>query len=187
MIDHISVRAQDFSKIIEFYRAALGPVGYRVVMEYPGAAGMAGSNGMPDLWIMQSDKPINPTHIAISGLRSEVDQFYAAALAAGGTDNGPPGMRPDYHEHYYAAFVRDPEGNNIEVVCHYPNGVKPAPPAPGAKKSAAKKAVKSSAKESAKKSPKKSAKAAARKPAAQKAAAKAAPKAKAKAKNKKRR
>ena len=116
MIDHISVRAQDLSKIVEFYKAALGPVGYKVLMEYPGAVGMAGANGMPDLWIMQTDKPLNPTHIALSGLRPEIDQFYTAALAAGGTDNGPPGMRPDYHENYYAAFVLDPDGYKLEAV-----------------------------------------------------------------------
>ena len=173
MIDHISVRAQDFSKIVDFYKSALGPVGYKVLMEYPGATGMAGRNGMPDLWIMQTDKPINPTHVAISGLRSEIEQFHAAALAAGGTDNGPPGVRPDYHQHYYAAFVLDPEGNNIEVVCHYPDGVPPPPPA--AKKPAA-------AKKSAKASAKKSVKAAGKKPAAKKSAAKAKPKAKSKGK-----
>ena len=101
MIDHITVRAQDLSKIVEFYKTALGPVGYRVLMEYPGATGMGGSNGMPDLWIMQTDKPLNPTHLAFNGKRAEVDQFHAAALAAGGTDNGAPGVRPDYHDHYY--------------------------------------------------------------------------------------
>ena len=174
MIDHISVRAQDFSRIVDFYKTALGPVGYKVLREYPGAAGMAGSNGMPDLWIMQAVQPTSPTHVAISGLRSQIDQFYAAALAAGGIDNGQPGVRPDYHEHYYAAFVLDPEGNNIEVVCHYPDGVPPPPPA--ARKPAA-----------AKKSARKSVKAAGKKPAAKKSAAKAKAKPKAKAKSKKRR
>jgi hypothetical protein len=140
---------------------------------------------MPDLWIMQSEKPINPTHVAISGQRSAIDQFHAAALAAGGTDNGAPGLRPDYHEHYYAAYALDPEGNNIEVVCHYPNGVPPAPPAKAAAKKSAKssanvkkKAAKSSAKaaKTTKKSPAKAAKAA-KKP-APKAAKKSSGKAK---------
>lgn len=185
MIDHISVRAQDFSKIVEFYRAALGPVGYKVLMEFPGAAGMGGSNGMPDLWIMQSEKPINPTHVALSGQRPEIDQFHAAALAAGGTDNGLPGLRPDYHEHYYAAYVLDPEGNNIEVVCHYPNGVPPAPPAKAAaKKKPAAKATNATKKAAAKPAKKLSAKSV-KKPAA-KATKKAAPKSKGKSKSKRR-
>jgi catechol 2,3-dioxygenase-like lactoylglutathione lyase family enzyme len=163
MIDHISVRAQDLSKVVEFYKAALGPIGYKVLMDYPGATGMGGSSGMPDLWIMQTDKPLNPTHVALGGLRREIDQFHAAALAAGGTDNGAPGLRPDYHQHYYAAYVLDPEGNNIEVVCHYPNGVPPAPPARAAAKrkpaaSARKKVAASSAKKLSAKSGKKTAK-----------------------------
>jgi catechol 2,3-dioxygenase-like lactoylglutathione lyase family enzyme len=125
MIDHISVRAQDFAKIVDFYRAALAPIGYQVLMEFPNVAGM-GADGKPDLWIMQSEKPVNPTHLALVGQRSQVQEFHSAALAAGGTDNGAPGLRPDYHEHYYAAFVLDPEGNNIEVVCQFPAGIDPA-------------------------------------------------------------
>lgn len=183
MIDHINLRAQDFSKIVEFYTAALGPIGYRVLFEYPGSTGMGGANGMPDLWISQTEKPINPTHVALRGLRSEIDQFHAAAIAAGGTDNGPPGMRPDYHENYYAAFVIDPEGNNIEVVCHYPNGVPPTPPGKAAaKKKPAAKATKKAAAKPAKKLAAKGAK----KPAAKlaKTPAKATKKTPAKAKGK---
>jgi catechol 2,3-dioxygenase-like lactoylglutathione lyase family enzyme len=125
MIDHINVRAQDFAKIVDFYRAALAPIGYRVLMEFPNVAGL-GANGKPDLWINQTDQPVNPTHLALVGQRSQIHQFHAAALAAGGRDNGAPGLRADYHEHYYAAFVLDPEGNNIEVVCQFPDGVDPA-------------------------------------------------------------
>jgi catechol 2,3-dioxygenase-like lactoylglutathione lyase family enzyme len=117
MIDHVGVRVQDFSRALAFYRAALGPIGYEVAMEYPGAAGL-GEPGKPDLWIMTTDKPPHPTHLAFRTNRARVDAFHAAALAAGGLDNGPPGVRVDYHPHYYAAFVLDPEGNNIEVVCH---------------------------------------------------------------------
>jgi hypothetical protein len=106
---------------------------------------------MPDLWLMQTDKPLNPTHVALgSKTREAIDAFHAAALAAGGTDNGPPGLRADYHPTYYAAFVRDPEGNNIEVVCHA---------APGAPKAARPKAKARKAK------PARKTKAAARKPA----------------------
>ena len=184
MIDHISVRAQDFAKIVDFYKAALAPIGYKVLMEFPNTAGM-GADGKPDLWIMQSDKPINPTHLAISGLRPQIDEFYSAALSADGSDNGPPGLRADYHPNYYAAFVHDPEGNNIEVVCHFPDGIDPATVKPAAKKSSArskKPAVKAKAKAMASS---KARKPAAKKPAAKKAAKK--PAAKAKAKGKKRR
>jgi catechol 2,3-dioxygenase-like lactoylglutathione lyase family enzyme len=125
MIDHINVRAQDFAKIVDFYRAALAPIGYRVLMEFPNVAGL-GANGKPDLWISQSDKPVNPTHLALVGQRPQIHEFHAAALAAGGSDNGAPGLRADYHPNYYAAFVLDPEGNNIEVVCQFPDGIDPA-------------------------------------------------------------
>jgi catechol 2,3-dioxygenase-like lactoylglutathione lyase family enzyme len=154
MIDHVSVRVQDFSKLLAFYRDALAPIGYQVVMEFPGAAGL-GAGGKPDLWLMQTDQTLNPTHLAIVASRPLIDAFHAAALAAGGTDNGPPGLRADYHPHYYAAFVRDPEGNNIEVVCHE---------APGAPKALKPKAKPKAAKKAAKKIVKKPVKAAAKKP-----------------------
>jgi catechol 2,3-dioxygenase-like lactoylglutathione lyase family enzyme len=136
MIDHVSVRVQDLSKLVAFYREALAPIGYKVIMEYPGAVGMGST--MPDLWLMQTEQPLNPTHIALSGAREAIDAFHAAALAAGGSDNGPPGLRADYHPHYYAAFVRDPEGNNIEIVSHAPPG---APKAATKKKATKKKAA----------------------------------------------
>jgi catechol 2,3-dioxygenase-like lactoylglutathione lyase family enzyme len=158
MIDHISVRVQDFSKAVEFYRAALEPLGYQVLMQFEGAAGL-GAGGMPDLWIMQTEKALNPTHVAISGERSQIDAFHGAALAAGATDNGPPGPRVDYHPHYYAAFVLDPEGNNLEVVCHTPEGTVAASSRPRAAKKSAKAATRP-AKKTAKKSAKKSAKSA---------------------------
>jgi catechol 2,3-dioxygenase-like lactoylglutathione lyase family enzyme len=156
MIDHISLRVQDLPKALEFYKAALAPLGYEVLMEFPGTAGL-GKGGMPDLWIMQTDKPVNPTHVAISGERSVIPAFHSAAVAAGGTDNGLPGLRPDYHAHYFAAFVLDPEGNNLEVVCHQPEGVA-KPPAPAkpkrapARKAAAKAPVAKAAARPAKKS-----------------------------------
>jgi catechol 2,3-dioxygenase-like lactoylglutathione lyase family enzyme len=127
MLDHVSLRVQDFPRALAFYKAALAPIGYAVAMEYPGGAGL-GEPGKPDLWIAVTDQQPHPTHLAFRTSRARVDAFHAAALAAGGTDNGPPGLRADYHPHYYAAFVRDPEGNNIEVVCHDPPGLrKPAP------------------------------------------------------------
>ena len=141
MLDHVSLRVQDHSRAVAFYRAALAPLGYRVLMEYPGAAGLGA--GMPDFWLMTTEQPINPTHVAFSADRATVDAFHAAALAAGGTDNGSPGLRADYHPHYYGAFVRDPEGNNVEVVCHGEPDTKPAPAKRAARKSPARaKAIK---------------------------------------------
>ncbi len=163
MIDHISLRVQDFSRAVDFYKSALAPLGYKVLMEFPNTAGM-GADGKPDLWIMQSEQSPNPTHIALNGERPQIQAFHAAALESGGTDNGPPGLRLDYHPNYFAAFVLDPEGNNIEVVCHAPEGATAAPKS-GAKKSAAKKSAKPAAKASAK---------GAKKPAAKKPAKKVA-------------
>lgn len=140
MIDHVSVRVQDFPRLLSFYREALAPIGYQVIMEYPGAVGL-GAGGKPDLWLMQTDRPLNPTHVALSGTREAIDKFHAAGLAAGGVDNGAPGLRVDYHPNYYAAFVRDPEGNNIEVVCHLPPGA-PKAARPSAKAKARKPAAK---------------------------------------------
>lgn len=145
MIDHISVRVNDFDKAVNFYKAALKPLGYDVLMQFPGAAGFGGSDKKPDFWIMQSDKPVNPTHVAFAADRKTVDAFHAAAIAAGGTDHGAPGLRTDYHPNYYGAFVLDLEGNNVEAVSHTPD--KPA------KKAAAKKS-KSAAKPKAKKTAK---------------------------------
>ena len=147
MLDHISLRVQDHSRAVAFYRTALAPLGYRVLMEYPGAAGLGA--GMPDFWLMTTEQPVNPTHVAFSADRATVDAFHAAALAAGGTDNGSPGLRADYHPHYYGAFVRDPEGNNVEVVCHSDPDAKPAPVKKAARQSAPR-AVKANAKVKAK-------------------------------------
>jgi catechol 2,3-dioxygenase-like lactoylglutathione lyase family enzyme len=158
MIDHVSVRVLDFPKLLVFYREALSPIGYRVIMEYPGAVGL-GADGKPDLWLMQTDKTLNPTHVALSSTRERIDAFHAAGLAAGGSDNGPAGLRADYHPHYYAAFILDPEGNNIEVVSHMP------PHAPKAARAAAKPKAKVKAKVKAKAAPKKAAKKPAKKPA----------------------
>jgi catechol 2,3-dioxygenase-like lactoylglutathione lyase family enzyme len=139
MLDHVSLRVQDLPRALAFYKAALAPIGYAVGMEYPGGAGL-GEPGKLDLWIAATDKPTHPAHLAFRTDRASVDAFHAAALAAGGTDNGPPGVRTEYHEHYYAAFVLDPEGNNIEVVCQEPPGArKPAPARAAAARRPAKK------------------------------------------------
>jgi catechol 2,3-dioxygenase-like lactoylglutathione lyase family enzyme len=117
MIDHISVKVHDYEKGLLFYKAALAPLGYGVMMEFPMVAGL-GAGGKADLWLMKTDQPVNAAHIALQCTRAQVDAFHAAALAAGGTENGPPGPRTEYHQHYYAAYVLDPEGNNVEAVSH---------------------------------------------------------------------
>ncbi len=114
---------------------------------------------------MQSEQSPSPTHIAINGERSQIQAFHSAALESGGSDNGPPGLRLDYHPHYYAAFVLDPEGNNIEVVCHAPDGVMAAPKKTAAKAAAKKKPAKAKAMKASARPAKTPAKAAAKKPA----------------------
>lgn len=125
MIDHISFQVSDFERAKEFYVRALAPLDYSVVMEvteeqsgYSPAAGF-GADGKPDFWIGGEGALNKPVHIAIVAKdRSAVDAFYQAAIAAGGRDNGPPGLRAHYHPNYYGAFVLDPDGHNIEAVCH---------------------------------------------------------------------
>jgi len=154
MIDHVSLRVRDFERAVAFYRAALAPIGYQVVMEFSGAAGL-GAGGMPDFWIMQAEPPLHASHVAFSSERALIDAFHSAALTAGGSDNGAPGLRPDYHPHYYAAYVFDPEGNNVEVVSHADPAAKPpATPkakAPAKAKPKTKPAAKPKAKPAAKK------------------------------------
>ncbi len=117
MIDHIGLAVSDFARSKEFFQRALAPLGYVVIMEFDGAAGL-GRDGKPDFWIGPGAAG-SPTHVAFAAAqRSVVDQFYAAAIAAGGRDNGAPGLRPQYHPNYYGAFVIDPDGNNVEAVCH---------------------------------------------------------------------
>ncbi|MEW6281499.1 MAG: VOC family protein [Candidatus Eremiobacterota bacterium] len=126
MIDHTGVQVSDVARSKAFYRAALEPLGYRILMELaPGQAGDFVGVGFgvppkPDFWI-GSGTPRDSIHIAFSASdRAQVDAFYAAAMSAGGRDNGPPGVRPHYHPNYYGAFVLDPDGHNIEAVCHKP-------------------------------------------------------------------
>lgn len=118
MIDHVVVNVRDVARSTAFYAAALAPLGYRVVREDPGAAGF-GAGPRADLWLFRREPISAGTHVAFHcGSRLLVDAFHAAAVAAGGRDNGAPGVRADYHPDYYGAFVVDPDGNNIEAVCH---------------------------------------------------------------------
>jgi catechol 2,3-dioxygenase-like lactoylglutathione lyase family enzyme len=126
MIDHVGFSVSDYARAKAFYVKALAPLGYALIMEVTAqetgqpAAGF-GSDGKPDFWIGQEGKPEKPVHVAIvAKARPAVDAFYRAALAAGGKHNGSPGLRPHYHANYYAAFVLDPDGHNIEAVCHAP-------------------------------------------------------------------
>lgn len=117
MIDHITLRVKDLARSKEFYVKALAPIGYKVMMEFPEAVGMGKDDA--DFWIMETDKDVEH-HVAFSGTREQVKAFHEAALAAGAMDNGGPGPRPEYSGDYYAAYVHDPDGNNIEVVSHEP-------------------------------------------------------------------
>ncbi len=128
MIDHYTLLVSDYERSKAFYLAALAPIGYAVVMEMTaeqmpelkGKAGGFGPNGKPYLWLRPSAS-VTPTHLAFAAPdRASVDAFHKAAMAAGATDHGAPGLRPHYHPNYYGAFVIDPDGYNIEVVCHAP-------------------------------------------------------------------
>ena len=126
MIDHIGFPVSDYARSKAFYERALAPLGYSLIMEVrqtkDGAAAAGfGINGKPDFWIGGEGKLNKPVHVAILAEdRDTVDAFHRAALAAGGKDNGAPGLRPHYHPHYYGAFVLDPDGHNVEAVCHTP-------------------------------------------------------------------
>ena len=125
MIDHTGVNVSDFKRSKTFYERALAPIGYKVLMEVSpeesgGYAGAGfGAPPKPDFWVGSGKPNDPPVHVAFRApSRAVVDAFYQAAIAAGGKDNGAPGLRPHYHPNYYGAFVRDPDGHNIEVVCH---------------------------------------------------------------------
>jgi len=120
MIDHTGVTVSDLVKSKHFYRSALAPLGYEVLMEWDTFAGL-GVKPKPDFWIGVGAPNKPPMHVAFrADTRAQVDAFYKAAMAAGGRDNGPPGPRTVYHPNYYGAFVLDPDGHNIEAVCHTP-------------------------------------------------------------------
>ena len=121
MLDHVTLNVRDLETSRRFYEQALRPLGYSVALEYPGVVGLGTGEGMADLWLAQRGDASAPVHVALhSPDRATVDAFHAAATAAGGADNGAPGVRAHYHENYYGAFVLDPDGNNVEAVCHAP-------------------------------------------------------------------
>ena len=141
MLDHVSIRVSDYDRSRAFYGAALAPLGYTLAMEASSGAGFR-RDSIPRFWVKQGtpDPSVGvggdgrprsnadtagcggtAMHIAFAGDdRAAVDAFYRAALAAGGIDNGAPSLRPEYHRNYYSAFVLDPDGYNIEAVCHKP-------------------------------------------------------------------
>jgi catechol 2,3-dioxygenase-like lactoylglutathione lyase family enzyme len=127
MIDHTGVIVSDFSKSLAFYTGALAPIGIVKIVEIPasitGHTDVAGFGppGKPEFWLSRGTPNQPPIHIAFRvDSRAAVDAFYQAAVAAGGRDNGAPGIRAHYHPDYYGAFVLDPDGHNIEAVCHKP-------------------------------------------------------------------
>ena len=127
VIDHVGLQVSDYDRALTFYEQALAPLGISLVMQvraeesggYQGSG--FGRDGKPSLWLEGGARTAPHIHVAfVADTRAEVDAFYQAALAAGGRDNGPPGIRAQYHPNYYGAFVLDPDGHNIEAVCHRP-------------------------------------------------------------------
>ncbi len=121
MLDHIVIGVRDLAASKSFYDGALAPLGLSTVLEFPGVAGL-GAQGKPEFWLREGGGH-EAAHVAFrSPDRATVAAFHEAALRAGGRDNGGPGVREIYHPHYYGAFVLDPDGHNIEAVCHDPAG-----------------------------------------------------------------
>ncbi|MBN7756037.1 VOC family protein [Nitratireductor aquimarinus] len=126
MIDHIGIRTADFDRAKAFYDKAMAPLGASLLMMVPpehtdGVKVGGYGRDRPVYWLSEGAPASEPKHIAFTAnTRDEVDAFYRAALEAGGRDNGAPGPRPHYHPDYYGAFVFDPDGNNVEAVCHRP-------------------------------------------------------------------
>ena len=126
MIDHLGITAADFAKSKTFYDATFAALGGSLVMtiplEYTGGKGVIGyGRERAQFWVSEGGEAGPGRHVAFTARsRAEVDAFYKAAMESGGTDNGGPGLRPHYHENYFGAFVFDPDGNNVEAVCHDP-------------------------------------------------------------------
>lgn len=127
MLDHVGFAVSDFARSRAFYLDALKPLGIALIKEVTaeqtgnGAAAGFGADGKPFFWIGEGENGGSHVHVALAAPdRRTVDAFHAAAMAAGGRDNGAPGLRPHYHPNYYGAFVLDPDGHNIEAVCHAP-------------------------------------------------------------------
>jgi catechol 2,3-dioxygenase-like lactoylglutathione lyase family enzyme len=122
MLDHIGLRTKQAKEMIAFYEAALAPLGVSKQQDFGSVAGF-GRPGEAPLWVGESEgeAATSSVHLALTSPdRASVDAFYSAAIAAGAKDNGPPGLRPQYHADYYGAFVFDLDGNNLEAVCHKP-------------------------------------------------------------------
>lgn len=120
MFDHVGFGVSDYAASKAFFLKALGPLGVTGVMEGPYGIGLGRDNN-PSLWMYQASAQPAPLHLALAAAtRRAVDEFHRAALEAGGTDNGAPGLRPHYHPDYYGAFVIGPDGHNVEAVCHKP-------------------------------------------------------------------
>jgi catechol 2,3-dioxygenase-like lactoylglutathione lyase family enzyme len=122
VLDHVGLNVKDYAASRAFYEQALAPLGWNVVLAFDEwkAVGF-GTGDKPDFWISEREPYGTGTHIAFASAdRASVDAFHAAALAAGGKDNGAPGIREMYHPTYYGAFVLDADGNNVEAVCHAP-------------------------------------------------------------------
>jgi catechol 2,3-dioxygenase-like lactoylglutathione lyase family enzyme len=120
MIDHVVLGVHHLDDSRHFYEHALRPLGIKIVAQKPDLVGFGEADGEPLFWLALRE-PTHRVHVAFTAVdRAAVDAFHAAAMLAGGVDNGPPGVRAHYHEHYYAAFAFDADGNNIEAVCHRP-------------------------------------------------------------------
>ena len=122
MLDHVGLAVRDYGRSKAFYTQALAPLGLTILLEPVGEAAGFGKDGKPFFWLEARGRPVQGRlHIAFGAENREtVDAFYVAALQAGGVDNGAPGVRDIYHPNYYGAYVLDPDGNNIEAVCHTP-------------------------------------------------------------------
>jgi catechol 2,3-dioxygenase-like lactoylglutathione lyase family enzyme len=120
MFDHIGIGVTDYAASKAFFLKALKPLGVTLVMEGPYGLGL-GQNAKPSFWLHELSTKPTPLHLAFAAAtRRQVDEFFAAAIEAGGKDNGAPGLRPDYHANYYGAFIIGPDGHNVEAVCHAP-------------------------------------------------------------------
>jgi len=130
VFDHICTYATDYPATKAFYEAAFSALGYSLQVEFVSKWNQDfptqrrcgfGIDGKPSYWVIETREAWTPRHLAFAaGYRQQVDDFYKEVMAKGGVDNGKPGLRPSYHENYYGAFVIDPDGNNIEAVCHRP-------------------------------------------------------------------
>jgi len=131
VIDHLSTYATNYPATRRFYEGVLGTLGYTVQMEMelasdpdlPGRRACAFGSNRPVFWVIEAKEAYSPRHVAFTAAsREQVNAFHAAGLEAGGSDHGEPGPRPIYHEHYFGSFLLDPDGNNVEAVCHLPAG-----------------------------------------------------------------